>query len=98
MKNERDLLVPDEVLRDRKAVEVLRAWVANEGLVCALRPTAWPESSSWGIVLADAARHVANARRDEVGEDPEVTIAKIREVFNLELGGPADGVSGEFVE
>ena len=40
---DRDLGVPSEVMSDAKAREVLRAWVANEGLVCALRPETWPD-------------------------------------------------------
>ena len=97
MNSERDLLVPTEVSRDPKAVEVIRAWVANEGLVCALRPTTWADSGAWGIVLADAARHVANALRDETGDDPAATVVKIREMFNRELAEPTDEPTGAFI-
>ena len=75
---DRDLVVPSEVEADAKAREVLRAWVANGGLVCALRPETWPDASSWGIVLADVTRHVANAVRDLKGDDPAATVEKIR--------------------
>ncbi len=37
------------------------------------------------LVLADAARHVANAMRDEKGIEPSVSTAQIREMFNREL-------------
>ena len=60
----RDLSIPGEVVRDSKASEVLRAWVANGGLVCSLRPEIWEEPGYWGILLADVARHVANAVND----------------------------------
>ena len=90
MANNRDLAVPAEVESDIKAVEVLRAWVANEGLVCILRPTTWKDTSAWGIVLADAARHVANAIRDEGGDEPAATVARIRGMFNRELDTPTD--------
>lgn len=89
-KNDRDLDVPREVENDPNAREVLRAWVANGGLVCALRPETWPEASNWGIVLADVARHVANAVRDLKGDEPAVTVEKIRKLFNAELAGPTD--------
>jgi hypothetical protein len=85
MMNNRDLAVPDEVLLDGNSVEVLRAWVANGKLVCALRPATWKDPAAWGIVLADAARHVANAIRDEIGTEPSAAIAKISETFNREL-------------
>jgi hypothetical protein len=98
MANDRDLAVPDEVTTDAKAIEIFRAWVANGGLVCALRPTTWKDSATWGIVLADAARHIANAIRDERGQDPAITVTEIREIFNRELIDPADEPTGSFAE
>jgi Domain of unknown function (DUF5076) len=98
MKKGRDLAVPGEVAAAAEAVEVLRAWVANGGLICAVRPTTWKDPGAWGIVLADAARHVANAIRDEVGDEPSATVAKIREMFNRELSAPTDEPKGSFVE
>jgi hypothetical protein len=93
---DRDLVVPSEVEADAKAREVLRAWVANGGLVCALRPETWPDASSWGIVLADVTRHVANAVRDLKGDDPAATVEKIRALYNAELGNPTDEPAGHF--
>lgn len=94
--SDRDLDVPSEVEADPKAREVLRAWVANGGLVCTLRPETWPDASAWGIVLADVTRHVANAVRDLKGDDPAVTIEKIRALYNAELDGPTDEPTGHF--
>jgi hypothetical protein len=94
--SERDLNVPSEVERDAKAREVLRAWVANGGLTCSLRPDTWGDPSAWGIVLADVARHVANAVRDLNGEEPTATTAKILAVFNAELSEPTGEPSGRF--
>ena len=98
MSDERDLEVPGNVTADPKAQEVLRAWVANGQLICALRPTRWKDSSAWGILLADAARHVANAIRDDGGDEPATTVAKIRNMFNLELKDPTDKPTGNFAE
>ena len=98
MKNARDLPIPEVVAADAKAVEVFRAWVADGGLICAVRPTTWKDSSAWGIVLADAARHVANAIRDAIGGEPSATVAKIREMFNRELDKPTDEPRGGFIE
>jgi hypothetical protein len=85
MMNNRDLAVPDEVLLDANSVEVLRAWVANGRLVCALRPATWKDPAAWGVVLADTARHVANAIRDEIGGEPSAVLATISEMFNREI-------------
>jgi hypothetical protein len=91
---DRDLGVPLEVVSDAKAREVLRAWVANEGLICALRPETWPDVVAWGIVLADVTRHVANAVRDLRGDDPAATVSKIREIYNSELTDPTAEPTG----
>jgi hypothetical protein len=93
---ERDLDVPSEVEGDSKAREVLRAWVANGGLVCALRPETWKDPSAWGVVLADVTRHVADAVKDLNGDDPARTVAGIRAVFNSELTDPTDEPTGHF--
>ena len=92
----RDLASPPEVAGDPQAAEILRAWIANGGLVCSLLPETWKDASSWGIVLADVARHVANAVRDLNGDDPAITVARIREVFNSELSDPTDEPTGHF--
>jgi hypothetical protein len=98
MSDARDLPIPSDVAADSNAQEVFRAWVANGQLICVLRPTRWKDSSAWGILLADAARHVANAIRDEVGDEPAATVAKIRDMFNRELKDPTDEPTGGFAE
>jgi hypothetical protein len=92
----RDLEVPPEVERDATAREVFRGWVANGGLVCALRPEIWEDRASWGLVLADAARHIANATAELDGTDPAVTVQRIRKIFNQELDSPTDKPTGNF--
>jgi hypothetical protein len=93
---ERDLAVPSEVEGNSEAREVLRAWVANGGLVCALRPETWKDASAWGLVLADVTRHVANAVEDLNGDDPARTVAGIKAMFNSELINPTDEPTGHF--
>ena len=95
-KNHRDLGVPSEVESDSQSQEILRAWVAHGGLVCALRPETWPDAGNWGIVLADVARHVANAVHEVNGADPGATIGRIRALFEAELDRPTDTPTGHF--
>ncbi|HPG89066.1 DUF5076 domain-containing protein [Dokdonella sp.] len=97
MKTLAALDAPQDVLADPNANEILRAWVANGGLVCNLRPTAWADASAWGIVLADVARHVANAVQGAKGVPAEETIRQIWHLFNTELGFPTDTPHGNFV-
>lgn len=94
--DDRDLDVPAEVQRASVAREVLRVWLANDGLVCSLRPDAWDDATAWGIVLTDVARHVANAMQQLKGDDPATTLDRIRTVFNNELDGPTAEPTGRF--
>lgn len=88
MTNNRDLAVPAEVESDANALEVLRGWVANRGLVCAVHPTIWKDPAAWGIVLADAARHIAQTMANEFGNDSDRALARIQDRFNQELSTP----------
>lgn len=91
-----ELVVPREVLEDPDSQEIVRAWVADGGLVCALRPTAWDDAGSWGIALADLARHVANAVHEHRGDDPVATLNRIQGLFNSELDSPTSSAAGYF--
>ena len=92
----KNLDVPDEVTGAAEGQEVLRAWIADDGLVCALQPDAWENTAAWGLLLADLARHVANATRELEGVDPAVTLAGIRAMFVAELDTPTDQPTGHF--
>ena len=91
-----NLDVPGEVTGAERAQEVLRAWVADGGLVCALQPDAWENTAAWGLLLADLARHVADATRELKGVDAAVTLAGIRAMFEAELDAPTDEARGHF--
>ena len=95
--NRGELTTPAEALTDERAIEVLRAWVAHDQLFCSLRPESWDEVGSWGILLADLARHVANALAEGKGLSREDSIRHIRELFDAELDQPTDEPSGDFV-
>ena len=90
------LLVPPDAEGDAKASEVLRAWIAKGDLHCTLRPTIWPDPGNWGILLADAARHVAAALQEHSGRSPIESLARIRALFNAELDTPSTERDGGF--
>src|SRR6187397_288672 len=89
-----ELEVPREVLEAPGSQEILRAWVANEGLTCSLQPAIWADPGSWGVALADIATHVANAIHEQRGTDPSATLRRIQAVFNAEVDSPTDTPSG----
>ena len=60
--------IPPAALRDIEALELVRVWVAEQGLHCSLRVGLYAgdgvpwETAAWGTILADLAGHVADAR------------------------------------
>ena len=74
---------------DSNAVEVLRVWAApGQPQQLTLRTT-WKDAGAWGLLLADVARHAANAYGNE-GADSNVVLARIRELFDAEMSTPTD--------
>jgi uncharacterized protein DUF5076 len=94
----RELPIPSDTTIAEQSVEVLRAWIIDQGLQCSILPTAFEDPRAWGILLADVARHIGNALRDASGRDPGKTVQKIRLMFNTELSEPTDEPHGAFVK
>jgi hypothetical protein len=92
--------IPPDALSDPDAREMLRAWVAHEGLHCTLNIGQWGEreASGWGVLLSDVARHVAQAMHKATGAEPSEILEEIRNVFNEELDEPTSDTSGGFIQ
>ena len=87
--NSNSLETPPIANVDSNAVEVLRVWAApGQPQQLTLRTT-WKDAGAWGLLLADVARHAANAYGNE-GADPDVVLARIRELFDAEMSSPTD--------
>jgi hypothetical protein len=87
--NSNSLETPPIANVDSNAVEVLRVWAApGQPQQLTLRTT-WNDAGAWGLLLADVARHAANAYGNE-GADPDVVLARIRELFDAEMSSPTD--------
>lgn len=56
-----------------------------------------PEEEAWGVILADAARHLAQALQEKYGEDQQDAIEKIKNSFLTELAKPTSKAEGGFV-
>jgi len=92
---------PPAAARDENAIQMLGAWIAENGLHCSLKIGMWHESGrkespSWGILLADVIRHIANAMAEREGLDQDETIARITESLERELDEPTSRASGTF--
>jgi hypothetical protein len=94
--------IPQAALDDEHAFEMMRVWVAQKRMHTALnigvyhgRP-GFTEETAWGMMLADAARHVASALQKEFGLDPVESLHTIRAQFDAELDSPTTPVTGSF--
>lgn len=92
-KKKQNALEPPPIADDAQAVEVLRVWaVPGHPQQLTLR-TVWKDAGAWGLLLADVARHAAQAYARE-GQDPAVALARIRELLEAEWKNPTDGFAG----
>jgi hypothetical protein len=102
MMNERP--IPEAALRDEDAVEMLRVWIAEKKLHCSMKVGMYRETmniaeeKAWGTILADVARHLANALESGYSTDAAESLQKIRDSFNKELGAPTSEAKGSFVQ
>ena len=81
---------------------MLRMWIAEEKLFCSMKvgmytdSTEIPESRAWGVMLADAARHIAMAMEEKYVIPREKTLQEIQRAFVQQLASPASPASGQF--
>jgi aminopeptidase C len=96
--------IPESALRDKDSVEMLRVWIAEEGLHCSLKvgmyheSTNTPEEKAWGVILADAVRHIAKALETSYSGNYDESIKKIKESLLQELVSPTSDIKGDFIE
>ena len=94
----RELSIPPDARDARQATEVFRGWLIEDKLQCTVLPGIWKDQYEWwGILLADAAHHVADALADS-GQGPRpVIMARIVKALLRELSEPTDEHTGDFV-
>ena len=82
-------LNPPPMVRDQDAHEVLRAAVHNGEMHFSLR-RGFTDAGAWGVLLADAARHVAKVYAHENLLTEDAALARIREGFEAAISEPPD--------
>lgn len=97
----RTLVIPPAAQRDEKSVQMLSAWIAEQGLHCTLNigfleAAGHTESKAWGILLADLVRHIGNAVAEDRGTPAHETVAAVVASLNAELDLPTSAAVGEF--
>lgn len=96
--------IPDAALEDNDAVEMLRVWIAKRQLHCSIKVGMYKEAGkvseekAWGIILADAARHISSALEASYAGPRGDILEKIRESFGNELNRPTSDLTGGFIK
>ncbi len=63
---------------------MLRVWIAEKKLHCSMKVGMYleamniSEEMAWGVILADATRHIANALESGYSESRDVSIEKLK--------------------
>lgn len=87
--------IPDAVLADDDAVEMLRVWTAEKTMYCSMKVGMYQETRKvseeavWGVILADVARQVSDALRQANPDTEADSLAMVRDHFLNELRPPS---------
>lgn len=89
--HKRDLAPPPMASSEPQSMEVLRVWAAPDQPQQVTLRTTWKDAGTWGLLLADIARHAAKAYANEGRNEREV-LARIQQFLNAEFSDPTDTV------
>jgi hypothetical protein len=94
-----ELALPEEIFSDPNSAELLRAWLSKDELIVVLQSMDFPAGAvTYGMVLADIARHAADMLHKGYGYPKNVTLMEICRVFIDEMKSDAGNAMGDFVE
>ena len=94
-------LTPPPLTKDNPtAVELARVWIVDNALQCTLNIGGFGEEelATWGILLSDLARQVADAHQQLSGAKASESLKAIATSFNLEITAPTAPTSGGMTE
>jgi hypothetical protein len=89
MSEQNQLPIPPGASTDKESAEVLRAWIANQGLHVSMSQ-AFDDPETWGMLLVDIARHAARAMASEKICTEENALERMRDVMDAEWDEPTD--------
>lgn len=84
----RALTTPPMAAKHENANEVLRVWTVKDGPNQFVIEPFWEDAGTWGILLADIARHSAIAHAQKYGGDSSLILSRIEELLVAELNRP----------
>src|SRR5437764_9847456 len=88
-----ELQIPDAAKKDSDAMEILRIWIAGGSQHVSLKPGVWKDPAAWGLMLADLAKHVANAYAAD-GMDRAQALRRVYQGLQVEMESPTDEATG----
>ena len=88
-----ELKIPDLAKSDPDSVEILRTWLSGGLQHVTVKTGVWDDPAAWGLMLADLARHIANAYAAG-GSDREEALRRIVQGFQIEMDSPTDEPRG----
>ena len=97
-KRPKELLVPPAAKSDPKALELVRVWAIHGQQHVSISPEVWEDPATWGIMLVDLARHVANYYSQQRGMNREEVLSRIKALFEAEWESPRSEVTGGVVQ
>jgi hypothetical protein len=77
----RELAIPSTAANDWSYCEVLRVWIVRHAVACTIRADTWDDAGSWGIALADVAKHAAAAIAGRSGTSETTALSRIHSAF-----------------
>ena len=92
------LEIPATVKGDPKAIEIARIWAAHGQQHVHLRSGVWEDPGTWGVMLVDLARHVANAYEQDGRGDYFEVLARIHQLCDAEWDSPTDIARGSLTQ
>lgn len=95
------LVIPPAAQRDERSIQMLNAWIAEQGFHCTLNigffeGQGHDEAEAWGVFLADLVRHIGNAWAEQRGMPAADTVAAVVASLQSELDDPTSDHVGEF--
>lgn len=76
-----ELHKPEDADTAESAIEIVRAWVIDQHLQCAVSTDVFKDHAQWGVFLADMANHIASGLNKVYGADQAETLASILKIF-----------------
>jgi hypothetical protein len=84
------LAEPPAVADEPRSFELARVWAAAGTQHVSLRVSAEQDPAGWGMILADVARHVAQAYAELGAASAGDALERVLQGFAASVGGPPD--------